>query len=362
MSQKRLKQLDLLKTIAIFMVVFHHISTYDIDFLQQDKLLPVIRYLALPILSVCIPIFFVINGYFLFQKHLELKKHLLKTIRLVFLTLFWAVVISVFTMIIRNDYLTWLQWIKVIFYWREDWNINILWYLAILVSIYLIFPILKCVYDYQFRYFVYFTLLIGLSTIGNTSAIYVFNLVRFLTIGGHNIVTYELASLFNPFRDMYYFAFFYFCLGGLLYRYENQLKKWVTNRKKWFALILLLLSSTLFGGLGIVFSQHTGNIWNVLWFNMDSITNLCNVCCFFVLTANYHKDWKIIHHIGQNTLGIYLIHMILIELTKSRLAQLAFFDSYLGTGLYTVGIITLCLILIYIIQKIPYLRKILSIS
>lgn len=362
MTKQRVQQLDLLKSMAIFMVVFQHISTYNINFMHAEGLLPLIRYLLVPILSTCVPIFYVINGYLLFQRKLDVKTHLLKTLRLFCLTLLWIVILSTSTMLIRGEWLGLFQWLKLIFHWREDLNNNILWYMAVLVSIYLLFPILKVVYDRHFKLFVYFTLLLAILTIGNTTLLSLINVIKFQLTDSHSLSNYKLASLFSPFHGPRDFALVYFCLGGIFYRYESKIKAWITLPKQIAALFILLLSSVSFGFLGILFSKNLGFIWNVVWFNMDSLNNLISVVCLFVLTMTYQKNIAIVTHTGQNTLGIYLLHMIFIELSRPKLENIAFFQTYFGNAIYTIAIIGLCLVAISILKKIPYLRRILAFS
>lgn len=102
-----------------------------------------------------------VNGYLIFSGNLDLKKHTKKTIKLLLCAAIWGIIIATITMYNRYGYVDFGKSIFIVYYWYEEWNVNVLWYLGALVSIYFRFPVLKASYDYKFDYFIYFTIIVG---------------------------------------------------------------------------------------------------------------------------------------------------------------------------------------------------------
>lgn len=73
-NRKRVEYLDILKTIAIFLVCFCHFI-----YLKNDYICAFVMLVAWS----AVPIFFIVNGFLLFKKEFDLDKHI-KKIRSVF--------------------------------------------------------------------------------------------------------------------------------------------------------------------------------------------------------------------------------------------------------------------------------------
>lgn len=85
----RYKYLDLLKCIGIYMVCFYHFNTLNFDFLQGN-IKNYFYYFIKGIFSICVALFFMVNGALMLNKELNLKKHIKKILKLIILTYIWG--------------------------------------------------------------------------------------------------------------------------------------------------------------------------------------------------------------------------------------------------------------------------------
>ena len=153
--KKRIDYIDVLKFISIFCVVMTHGTTINYDFLENQNLYRYICYSFRPILSICVPLFFLVNGYLLFSKSLNLKKHIKKTIKLTILTVLWGVIMLIVLMPIKKEYLSIEKFIKYLWNFENGW-VNTLWFMGALICIYSVFPLLKITFDNNKKCFIYF--------------------------------------------------------------------------------------------------------------------------------------------------------------------------------------------------------------
>lgn len=167
-TNKRFVHIDFMETIAIFFVILYHCASFSCDFLSESTITNYLIYFSQTILSTCVPLFFFANGYLLFSKEFNLRKHLFKMVKLILLTLLWASVTLCILQLVRNEYFTVTEFIKALWNWKQGW-INNLWYMGALICIYIFFPLLKIAYDKNIHVFFYFTIVCALFTIGNTS-------------------------------------------------------------------------------------------------------------------------------------------------------------------------------------------------
>ena len=82
MEKKRYANIDLLKTIAIIMVIALHSQLFITDFIKDNKISTYIQYF-IRILCEGVAIFILVNGFLLInKKQFDFKKHLLKTLKI----------------------------------------------------------------------------------------------------------------------------------------------------------------------------------------------------------------------------------------------------------------------------------------
>lgn len=94
--QSRFINIDLIKIIAMFMVVFYHVSYYRLDYgycSTDSNYIPNVNRLLMNICSISVPLFFISSGYCIFSKPLShWKKTLKKVSTILILSLFWNII------------------------------------------------------------------------------------------------------------------------------------------------------------------------------------------------------------------------------------------------------------------------------
>lgn len=88
-NNKRYFYIDVLKVVAIFMVLSLHIGMWNYDFISSPHVTTYVQYL-LRINMEGVYLFVLINGFLLFGKAFSLKKHLKKTLKIFGILVIWG--------------------------------------------------------------------------------------------------------------------------------------------------------------------------------------------------------------------------------------------------------------------------------
>lgn len=359
-NQSRQVSIDLLECIAILLVLVYHSTLYSYDIIYNPSLRHYVRYLFRTLLSPGVPLFFFANGFLLFNKKLNLKKHILKIIHLIMLCGIWGVVRILLLMPIENEFLSPKEIVNALWTWKFGW-INSLWFLGALVCIYVIFPVLKVVYDNNRRVFYYFITMCTIFTFGNVLLNEIGTV--FLTLVLNKTTTlqgFNFFNMFNPFWGIYGYAFVYFCAGGCFGNIKDKIQHIESWKRNVITIFVMLICCLGLWGMGICYSRVSSQMWDVVWSGYDTLFTFGNVICIFVLCLNLKKDNKIIHIISCNTLGIYFIHELIIHLTRKRIEQYDILCNVPFNILYAIIILVISLLIALMMKKIPLIRRLVS--
>ena len=355
--KERYDNLDIMKTIAIFMVIFLHIFLYEFN-LSKD--IESIRYyLSFFVRIICegVPIFIVVNGFLIINKELSMKKWLKKILNIFVLLIIWNFITIICVRYIKGQDLLFKKVIDQVF------NNNVskphtghLWFLENLIMLYLFFPILKVCHDNNRKIYNYFFAIVSILVIG-------LPLARYILLITDKFFGVDILKYFNLFTNKYNFIanssfIFYFMLGGYLFEkrefFENK-----ENRIKAFLIGLIgYIISFLFA---ILIVKYTGFTING-GFNNNSIFMVGIIIGIFGITYKCVTKrsllTRLVLDIGKNTLGIYLIHNILVAVSDT---YIIFEKTFENTFLMSIAILLVSYILVKIIKKIPVIKKILEI-
>lgn len=359
--QARQASIDLLECIAILLVLIYHSTLYSSNILNDPTCTHYARYLFRTILSACVPLFFFANGYLLFNKEFNLKKHIYKILHLIILCGVWEIGNTIILTSIEGKFLSITEIINnALWNWQRGW-ISTLWFLGTLVCIYILFPLLKLAYDHSKKVFAYFVVVCAILTFGNV--LLNEGVTLFLTMILHRSTTlqdFNFFSVFNPFRGFYRYAFVYFCVGGYFYQIKDKILNIEPLKRNMLTGLVMIASSICLWGIGICYSKASGEMWDVVWNGYDTIFTFVNVICIFVLCLNFKKDIPIIRTVSSNTLGIYFIHVIFIELTRNLIKEYEFFCNIPFNIVYAIAILLICLMITLMMRRIPLLKRLVS--
>lgn len=358
--KQRIPHLDLLESMAIYLVLFYHGTLYDWDILQGSGAECWISYFLRTLISASIPIFFLVNGYLLFSRPFDWKKHLKKTGRFVFLAFFWTFVSRTAFILIGREPFTLQNLVFPILNLTIEGGMNIYWYLGALVCVYLIFPVLKTAFDANQKAFVWYTAVCAFFTVGFAGLDVIVTLVHHLIHGGPQTFRYPFLEMFDPLRGLHGYTVFYFCAGGLVWRYEDRICQIPAKKRNAAAVLSLLLGCCGLFGYG-VFCSHAlqGGAWNTVWNGLGSIFSVFIVLGLYLLSLNYRTDHKLIRLISANTLGIYLLHSFFYVALTPMLKRIPAMCHFASTVAYAALVLLACVGISLLTKKIPVLRKLL---
>ena len=356
-KNKRIDSLDLLKAIAIMLVLALHVPLYHIDFIEQPTASRVFQYF-LRLLSEGVPLFVTINGFLILKKSsLDVKKHYIQCAKLFGLLVFWM--IAYIVIIGRHELLSMTpsEFFVHIFQTGRDGGSKYtggLWFLQYLFAVYLFVPAIWKIFHDDFKLFqtlfiISFILILGRNTI---------NLIRSaLSISMETPVLDALNGFvkrITVWGDGYYLVFF--CFGGMIYHYYD----WLISKKRLFVSLGILAAGLAFT-FGYTLSKLSGTVYDQT-FNYGTVFNFFIMLGLFVFCSNFSSDKNIITKtlslIGRNTFAIYVIHKIIIREIKLVIPE--YYAEH--RVLMYIIVLTISTLFSVIAPKIPIVRKVTSLS
>lgn len=296
----RIIYLDYLKALAITLVIIYHCHVFDGNCFISA------------ILSMCVPIFFCINGYLMLRKHHDAITMLKKNVKLVLLLCFWGVIsCCIGTWSMDNSEFIPSVMIKHLYSLDVGYG-NHLWFLVTLIILNFLNPALY--------YFV-----------SQSNKIEKTIFIAFVAICTLNFF-HLFAWRFNPVQGWLTNALLYYVVGFFCIANYEKIKLSISKISMiliFFVLLQTLLNVVmlndalimkLFNGGDLVFNQY------------KSVFVVCSTITLVLLCSKLSfSTSKIIGFIGQNTLGIYFVQDFVIKYLKYGLS----FDKYpiIYTGL-----------------------------
>ncbi len=79
-KKNRYLYVDYIKTTAILLVIIYHCKIFNND-----------SFIAAAIMSICVPLFFAVNGFLMLKKERSIKDLTYKNLKILFLIVFWGI-------------------------------------------------------------------------------------------------------------------------------------------------------------------------------------------------------------------------------------------------------------------------------
>lgn len=360
-QKEKLDFIDLLKAIASFFVTIYHFNNIDVDILGKGGAFQYFNYYVLSLLPISVPIFFLVNGALLLNKTtLDLKRHITKIIDFVVLAVLWNVGTYVILALLFQEKIYVNGILNSLLYLRQGWT-NHLWFLQALVVIYIFFPLLYAAFRHNHAYLYFFLVIAFILTLGNIM------LVNFATVVSYFSGRFPTRNLhlnyfggFNAFQGVYGYSFVYFILGAVLIRYREHFK---SGRLRLIAVCVIPIAVMLQWLYAIIVSNREKKVWDVVWNGHDTVFTLMIVLSLFVLLLRYkHRGvtGKVISLIGQNTLGIYFLHIIVAE-TIRRFLFHSLPPDFFSNAIFALVVLAISLMIALALKKIPGVKYLVSI-
>lgn len=364
MLKERYQYLDILKTIAIIFVCSYHFSWVGDATYSPNGLNTLILHnrFWIGMQSICVPIFFIINGALLLNKELNLKKYFIKIITLLIQFWCWRAITILLLGLFYKIPLMEIDKatiINSIFFFDSVPGIDMahFWFIPVLISVYIIYP---CIYiAFRNNNNIIFMLLICLFILA-----FILNDIANISQAIPFLRNFNFSALLslNPFKGLVGPMLFYFIMGGILHKYRENLKR-ISYTK---------LCTAFFTGMFILFiqwyiiSKSTTENWDSIFNGYTSIATILMSISVFIfiykvapIIESHTKLSKLFNLVGNNTLGIYYIHWIigytfLIYLKQNYLVGHGILLNYVKAIILVVIVSSLC----QLIKLLPLLKKI----
>ena len=370
-KSKRFYYLDLLKLIATFCVCSYHFAFLgNLDYIDGVSNKILVTRLLFNINSICIPLFFMVNGSLLLNKTLKIKGFIKKSAVILLQYYFWRFLTIVLLADIKDIDLSNIgksNLFNAVFLWSDINGIDLahLWFIPSLLCVYFIYPFIKHAFD-QLNYqrnvetlFLYSLLVLfticflfnDLSTI--SKSVPIISNINFLNI-----------KMLNPFRSIVGALLLYFILGGLIHKNIDTLK----NIKTYKLIICFIIAAFLLLGKWYIESKAENATWDGVFGGYASTPTLIMTSCIFILAAKIPNSFfeksksklKMLVMVGKNTLNVYYMHWIFGYAVLMR--YYPYFRTHTGVLVNAVKSIVVVMLFSFagaLLKKIPVIWKLL---
>ena len=354
MTKKRYDGIDLLKCIAILMVIALHVPL--LHFYMNGVEGSVFRKVqfALRIIMQPVPYFVAINGFLMLKKRsFDLKAHIRKTLTMILLFFIWASILVVLARVIAGEGLTLKQFCIYVFETGDGTGnyAGVLWFMEGLISVYLIYPLLWKSYQEDFQSFRFFFVALSILVLGVSCLEMIRNAIHF---DMDTEVLDQFIGLCRRFRtEIGGWFLFYFCLGGMI---SHDLDGFLKKRN------VMILTGLAAWAVSYAFayymSARQGSMYDPS-FNYESVFTAAFIVSMFALALPYQASGrplsKLLLGIGRNTFGVFVIHKIFIWIIDKHFEVFSFGER-LATCLV---VLAASYLLTLLMNRIPGLKKLL---
>ena len=282
-SQDRIFGYDLIKTIAIIMIVFYHLGGIDYGAIEPGHFyLPNLNKFFSALCAAGVPLFFMVNGALVIPKNLHWQQLLFKFFHLLFLFVFWKFVLQ---------YLISFKLLAI-----EDKMVHF-WFLCTLSIVYLMSIVL------QKSTFLRHAVLVFLFLFPFCYN-FLWNVVLFFA-PSFDACTVVHTGFFTLYGVLYYY------LGGSLR---------TRHTSSFYAIGLIVLGLLLVNFEVVAMSNYYHAIYDGVNSSFPTVGALSLSSGIFFLVKDVGVNEGILHQIvsfvGRNTMGIFIIHVLGIFLLR----------------------------------------------
>ena len=346
---KRQYYLDSLKAFAIIMVVYCHYP-----FLTEKSFIGNIFML---IAWSAVPIFMMVSGNVMNRKKHKLINIVSKIIKMYITICAWRIIYFALTyFFVKRLEINILSIINFIFTFENYPGVNadVMWYMISYLGILMILPIINCLNSNKDGRAILEYLLVICLVFGNlfptiqyfVKNSYLNNYLGFLSIS-------KLMSI-PSIKNIHLLS--YYLLGVLVEEFYQRLGK----HKVYIPICLVTI-----GFLGLLLDKYMqdGTLLFVNRSLLDGgyyrLSTMCLAVGLYLMFFKYSIKMNsfncfISKIIGQNTLGIYYLHFIILAMIAPYLYM---YNSFIINVLKTIVVTLVCCLITMIMKKIPFLRE-----
>lgn len=351
--KKHYEYIDLLKSVAIFFVILIHNYGFNTDFIVNGGFNTYLAYFVRLFIEGVL-IFVFVNGFLLSNKQVDLKKHLIKIFKILFLVIIWSIFFVVIFSFINHEIINFKHIVSnVLLTDITSKYSGILWFLQNLICLYLIYPVLKVCKENNKTVYNYIFIVVMIFTVGSNLVKLILQIVSAIC-HMNNITNWigKFIESYNPVSNGYFILYFMF--GGYVAENIKLVEKY--KKKIYIGGICSMIVPMIYS---VICSKITTNTYYNN-FNYNTIFMMMFVLFIFTLTYNYKFKTnflkKYICFVGKNSLGIYFTHVIVLKVLNIYLINESWYIL-----LNSCLVLFISSILVYVISKIPILKNFIKI-
>ena len=335
-------------------MIRHHTGALHNNILSNDS--SYAYYFISPLIGTCVPIFFFVSGYLSLNKAVSLNKVWEKMIKIIILIVFWRFITFPIINLIRGNDFTFTTTVIDAFSFRSGYT-NHLWYLMALLLIFSLLPVLKEIFDKNIKLYLFLLFSMIFFVFGTDLFIQVFNLVSltFEKLELQQIPFAHFINDFNFYSSARGFGIVYFMIGGMVYRYQNSF----TGRSNLFYFMVEIGLIALQFLYNLLHSISTDSLYDGVWWAYENMLTIPLVICIYFFIKKFQIDNTFVKScislVSKNTLGIYLVHNIVFQLTPNLRSTMLSWNIHLGV-VYSLIVLLLSLLITLLVKKTPFLN------
>lgn len=329
---------DVIRILAIYLVIVVHSSILP----QQLSQITFLNFISFALAKTCVPLFFMLSGALLLSKNEpEMVFFKKRFTRIILPWVFWTLIFLIFT--ISYSSLSSVKFVNAI-----KTSLRVFWFLPIISVFYLLTPSLRTFVREakNFNLLLILILWYGLSSF----APYFRNTLAFPL--PNNSVIIQLVDFSG-----------YFLLGFLLTSTRISVKKNLSA-----IIILIGLLCTILGAYNSSLNKSTLDLSFFDYTSPTIVILSIGVFMFIYMSSldlekGIRERWKkLIGQVSKSTLGIYLFHTFVLQKFEFVNEKISIFSIHPAINNFLNGalIFIFCMMVMFLMQKIPYVKKLMS--
>lgn len=363
LTSNRILYFDYLEVLAIFLVVSIHRSWFDLSY--SASILSIIC-------SICVPLFFMVNGALLFHRSFDLKKHIHKIVAMFIALEGWRILYFLTCLLTNQIQLNTFSKSDIWNYLCGSMNLDRvptahMWFTNTLLFLYILFPLLKICWDHN-KSVLYFFIIICGCFFQLSEEINVL-LAQFTTLLHKNSVfTVDgFRATLSPLYNNGHFLV-YFLLGAILHdlffvRAQKPLNAQKIRPYSILCIIIGLLWDFFAKYLQCGTLRWTGESFKNGYLKIGTVFMCIGI---FVLFSSFDfnrvskKINNTVSFISKRTLDIYYIHMFFAAIALDYIYPKVQVANVLINSVRTLIIIIIALVIGQFFRKLPVLKHLLN--
>ena len=346
--KERKINIEFIRVFAIIMTVMIHVSNlylYSYPKISNDYYLITLIFNCIS--RICVPLFFMVSGIFLINEEFDKKKYFKRIKKFILLLVVWSIIYF----LIKN--FNSLSWNKVLntfvnSFYNADYTSKHLWFMYAIIGLYIALPFIQNMCKGMDKYQENLFLILWVCFSGLISI--VVPISRGITHTSVDI-SYPIPII----NAAYYLG--YFVAGHILY---ERFKNYKVNRKvNLICLFTYILSTLIMISVTYILSVNKHGVFDsMLWYrSIFTIISSASIFILIVMNEGSFKS-KFILKLSKLSFGVYLLHDIFVIFIKGNINIINY--NPLIIPIVTLIIYLISLLFVYVLNKIPILKKLVS--